>query len=338
MKTTIHSLVERIFHGDPRAELQLKKRIAAVVYRYPPADYSMEGKWNPEIIEQICNNVWETMIQRGLNRFWYLSGADARRVKFNFKKLVFNVMLKTATPEQRDFINTVVKTYRINKKLFTKKRVSGRTLMGMTKWLKQNRANCMKTQEQLLQIWREKIKWPDMAKERVSRPDRCHLFKQMLETIMEWVIDAHFYNGYRKLINFPRPGISIKLDEDDHDSVNLDQLLGLHDRDRENIDAFNKASAIIAENKTFWQQKITEVFSTLKDEERKFLYYLCHYGMCQSHAAQKVGRTPAFATATKNRLNQRFSDLREHLAPEDLPAMSRFLAENLKSLLEGKIE
>ena len=39
-----------------------------------------------------------------------------------------------------------------------------------------------------------------------------------------------------------------------------------------------------------------------------------------------------------NRLHQFFSDFRETLDPEELPAMSRYLAENLKSLLEGKIE
>ncbi len=337
-KVSIHSLVERFFQGDTRAELQLKKRIAAIVRRYPPADYCLEGKWSDENIEQICSSVWEKMIERGIPLFWYRSGADEKRIKLSFKNLIFNEILKTATPEQRHFINTVVNTYRKNKKLFTKKRIAGQLLMGMTVWKKQNRPVSTQTRDELLNLWRENINWPNMARVKVKPPDSCRLFKEMLELVMEWVLDSHFYNNYRKLINFPRPGMGIKLEEDDHESLNLDLFLKPHDRDRLDIDGFDKSSKLIAENKTLWQKRISEVFSSFRDDERQFLYYLCHYGMRATHAAAKVGRSPSFGTTTMNRLHQFFSDFRETLDPEELPAMSRYLAENLKSLLEGKIE
>jgi len=331
---TFENILKQIYQGNPVGEDLLKQKVANIVQRYPPAEYSIEGSWNDSVVSQITHAVWESLIKRGLDRFWFLSGSGERRIKTSAHNFVFNVMLSNAPPEQRAFYNQVVVQFRKDKRLAKKKISKSTFYMGHDTWLTSPRALCSRQREELFRLWNDSIDWPKMANGKsIKASIRRDLFYLMLQVVDEWVLDADFYHNFRQLVNFPRPGsgfFSAPGDSDDDEDeeawddnspTNFYKLFVSYFKANEDHEIVTRQ---LQNPEKAWKEGLQKILEGYNAGERGFLYYFCVENIQQSKAAKKAGRSVGFGSGTKQKFRTELAALNVSLS--DLPAMHKYLS------------
>lgn len=338
------SILKLIYQGDPAGERLLKQTVARVVRRCPASEYSVEGCWNDGVVDQIVNDVWANLVQRGLDRAWFLAGAGEKRILTSINNFVFNIMLSNAPQEQRAFYNQVVVQFRKDKRLAKKKMARSTFYMGHSVWKNTAKDLSSKTREELFRFWHEKIAWPKMVNGKSIKANiRRELFYKMLELADEWVLDAHFYHNFRELVNFPKPGSGFfssnyggslnETDEasdewDDNAPTNFYRLFCNYYKADEDHD---KITQTLKNHGKDWDEMLDRLLRGYNDGARRFIYYYCVENERQTLAAKKAGRSAAFATETKKRFRDDLMTLSVEL--DELPVMYRYLSAWLSNSL-----
>jgi len=341
---SLTEIMKLVHEQDQLGIAMLRDKIAPRVRRYPPEEYTFDGVWRDDDIEQIANSIIEVLLHRGLDRAWYLSGAGDKRISSNLNQLIFNAVLKNAPPEHQAFYSQVVDHFRRHRERFAKKTLNNRTYyMGLAAWKGTARGDCSKDRKELYNIWYRQIKWPIMADGKsIKAHVRRELFYLMLDIIDEWVLDADFYHNFRVLVHFPKPGSgyfdappSGSDDDDESGPQNANQPRNFYKLFKKYFQS-RPAQHRIQNPDDSWSSCLEEIIKNYNTGARGFLYYFCIEDQNQTISARKAGRSVGFGCETRKRFINDLMKLQIDI--KQLPDVHKYLAALLFNSLKPEAE